>query len=106
MATTLSPELEAEFENRWCLAGEHATTINAWLATLGITFDAEAWATRNALYRPWSTHPTAIADRKAIWWLTEGPTRPPDNPVRKPTPEERAARRVPLGGYRMGMGNV
>lgn len=102
MATTLPPEIEAEFEHRWCRVGEHATVVDAWLATLGIAFDSEAYATRNALYRPWSNHPTAIADRTAIRWLTGGPSRPPDNPVRKPTPEERAARRVPCGGYRMG----
>lgn len=57
MATTLPPEIEAEFEHRWCRVGEHATVVDAWLVTLGITFDSEAYATRNALYRPWSNHP-------------------------------------------------
>lgn len=103
MATTLPPEHEAEFERRWCRAGQYSTEVDAWLPTLGIKFDSEAYATRNALYRPWSNHPTAIADRTAIRWLSEGPRRrPADNPVRKPTPEEHAARRVPRGGFKLG----
>lgn len=104
MATTLAPEHEAEFENRWCRKGESADEISDWLWTLGVRVDVEKYAARHALYRPWSTNPAAIADRKAIQDWLSSPTRPPDNPVRKPTPEERAARRVPLGGYRMGVG--
>lgn len=102
MATTLPPTIEAEFAHRWCRLGEPVSEIEAWLAAIGVKMDAGSYASRRSYHRPWSTHPAATAERKAIR-LLDAPGRPPDNQVRKPTPEQRAACRVPQGGFKLGV---
>lgn len=100
MATTLPPEIEAEFERLYCHTPTASTEIAAWLLTHGIKLIPGNHAGKHGLMRYGSKSFGAQAERIATRRLAYA-GRPPDNPVRKPTPEERAARRVPLGGYRM-----